>query len=92
MHTVMVLAGGFVLLAIFCAIGWSRGREAGVAQAAQVFLPVWLIAALINMAFGVLGAGYTVMEELPILVVVFSNPAVVAWLLGRSFGLSRPER
>ncbi|MGQ7847686.1 hypothetical protein ACUNV4_24550 [Granulosicoccus sp. 3-233] len=90
MHTVMVLSGGFVLLAIFCGIGWFRAREAGLGRAVQLFIPVWFVAALVNMAVGVLGAGYTVMEELPILLVIFAIPAEVAWLLGRRFERTRP--
>ncbi len=86
MHTVMVLTGGFALLAIFCAVGWSRGREAGLVRAARAFIPVWLVAAIVNMTVGVVSAGYTVMQELPILVVIFGVPALVAWLLARRFG------
>ena len=92
MHTVMVTAGGFALLAIFCAIGWSRDREAGLARAARAFVPVWLVASVVNMTVGVVSAGYTVMQELPILVVIFGVPAAVAWLLSRRFGASGPER
>jgi len=91
MHTVMVTAGGFALLAIFCAIGWSRGREAGLARAARVFVPVWLVATLANVIVGVVVAGYTVMQELPVLVVTFAVPAVSAWLLGRRFEAAPPE-
>ena len=90
MHTVMVLTGGFALLAIFCAVGWSRGRGAGLARAARAFVPVWLVAAIVNLAVGVVSAGYTVMQELPILVVIFGVPALVAWLLARHFGAVRP--
>ena len=44
-----------------------------------------------NMTVGVVSAGYTVMQELPILVVIFGVPAAVAWLLGRRFGASGSE-
>ena len=90
MHTVMVSAAGFALLAVFCAIGWSRAREAGLARAARAFIPVWLVATLANVTVGVVSAGYTVMQELPVLIVTFCVPALVAWLLARRFGAGRP--
>lgn len=79
MHTIMVITGGLVLLAIFCGIGWMRGKRPGLVTAARAFIPIWFIAAIINLSIGVLTAGYTVMQELPILVPVFGLPALVAW-------------
>jgi hypothetical protein len=46
--------------------------------ATQIFIPVWLAAALINMWIGVSRAGYSVAEELPIFLAIFAIPAVVA--------------
>ena len=40
----------------------------------------WLIVSLVNMWVGVTKAGYSVRDELPILLVVFLVPAVVAGL------------
>lgn len=79
MHTIMIITGGLVLLAIFCGIGWMRGERSGLTTAVRVFIPIWLIATIINLSIGVLTAGYTVMQELPILVPVFGVPALVAW-------------
>ena len=92
MHTAMVLTGGFALLGLFCAIGWSRARGAGLARSAQAFVPAWGVVALVNMSVGVVSAGYTVMQELPILVVIFGVPAAAAWWLGRRFGAARSDR
>ncbi len=83
MHTVMVISGGFVLLALLCLIGFARRGRPGVAKAALAFLPVWLIGSLVNLTVGVMTAGYTVMQELPILIPVFGAPAVVALLVRR---------
>lgn len=47
-------------------------------MAAKVFVPVWLVVSLVNMWIGVTRAGYTVAQELPILLVVFAVPAVIA--------------
>ncbi len=79
MHTVMVIAGGFVLLGL-CLLG-GRMTGSAVATAALYFLPLWLIAAAINMWIGVTRAGYTWAQEFPIFLFVFAVPAVVALLI-----------
>lgn len=79
MHMLLVITGGIVLLGIFALFGKLWGGElAGVATGARLFVPVWLGIALANMWVGVTRAGYTVAQELPILLVVFAVPAIVA--------------
>jgi hypothetical protein len=78
MHTAMVIAGGLVLLAVMVLIGRRLGGWPRAATGARFFLPVWLAAALVNMWFGVSRAGYSVADELPVLLVVFGIPAVIA--------------
>jgi hypothetical protein len=78
MHTVIVLAIGFGLLAV-CTIG---GRFLGLMQAfVLAFLPLWFVGAGINMYLGVKKAGYSVSEELPMFLLVFSVPAAAALLI-----------
>ena len=82
MHMAMVIGGGALLLGVFALFGRLWGHDAaGVALAAKWFIPVWAAVALVNMWVGVTKAGYTVMQELPILVVVFAVPAVLALLV-----------
>jgi len=76
-HTIKVIAGGLVLLALCLLIGRWIGGSA-LANAAKVFIPLWLVAAGINMWVGVSKAGYSVAEEAPIFLVVFAIPAAVA--------------
>ena len=46
MHMAMVIAGGVVLLGVFLLFGWLWGASAaGMALAAKVFVPVWLLVA-----------------------------------------------
>lgn len=85
MHTVVVIAEGLALLIAFVIAGRVSGKF-GDAAAAKAFIPVWFICAVVNMTVGVMNAGYTVAEELPILLVVFAVPAAVAagvWRLKR---------
>jgi len=82
MHMAMVIGGGFVLLGLFMLFGklWG-GTTPDLALAAKVFIPVWLIVSVTNLWVGVTKAGYSVRDELPILLVVFAVPAVVAGIL-----------
>ena len=88
MHMVMVIGGGIVLLGLFLLFGrlWGGGVP-DYALAAKLFVPLWAVIALTNMWVGVTKAGYSVKDELPILVVIFAVPAVLAglaiWRLGR---------
>jgi hypothetical protein len=88
MHMAMVIGGGFVLLGLFMLFGklWG-GTTPDLALAAKLFVPIWLIVSVTNLWVGVTKAGYSVREELPILLIVFAVPAVAAgiaiWRLAR---------
>jgi len=79
MHTIMVIAGGLLLLGLFLLVG--RWAPAGLAGMARLFIPVWFVCAAINMWVGVSRAGYSVAEELPIFMLIFTIPAAIAGLL-----------
>jgi hypothetical protein len=84
MHTILMLSGGFLLLGICVMAGkLLGGSHPAMAKGAIVFLPLWLIAASVNMWVGVAKAGYSVREELPIFGVIFAVPAAVALVLLR---------
>ncbi len=79
MHVLMVVGGGLILLGVFVLFGWLWGASAaGMALAAKVFVPGWLLVAGVNMWVGVSHAGYSVREEFPILLLVFAVPAIAA--------------
>jgi hypothetical protein len=79
----LVIFGGLLLLAFFVLFGWLWGHDAaGMARGARMFMPVWILVALVNMWVGVTRAGYTVREELPILIVVAAIPVIVAMIVG----------
>lgn len=92
MHTIKVIAGGFALLGFLLVLAPRLGIAGGnpIAFAVKLFIPLWLVAALVNLWIGVSRAGYSVMEELPIGLVVFGVPAlaalVIAWMFGRMMG------
>jgi hypothetical protein len=81
MHTIKVIAGGLVLLGACLLVGRAIGGPAALATAAKVFIPLWLVAAAVNMWIGVSKAGYSVAQEVPVFLVVFAVPAAAAALI-----------
>ncbi len=78
MRTALIILGGLALLGILTLFGSQFGGGLSMVTAAQVFLAVWLVAAVINVWMGVSREGYSVAEELPILFVTFAIPAAAA--------------
>jgi uncharacterized membrane protein YwaF len=86
MRTALIIAAGLVLLGVCVLVArWLGDPSVALANAAKIFIPLWLIVALLNMWVGVARAGYSVREELPIFLVIFAIPAVVAAILWRKF-------
>jgi hypothetical protein len=84
MHTVIVIAGGLLLLGIFLLVArLAAGASRFVlGSAARYFIPVWLVIAATNMWIG-MRHGYSVMDEAPIFVIVFAVPAAVGYIIWR---------
>lgn len=82
MHTVIVIGGGLALLIACLLLGhaWGHGM-AGAVVGAKAFIGLWLVCAFVNMAVGVMGAGYSWGEEFPIFLGIFAAPAALAALL-----------
>jgi hypothetical protein len=81
MRTLIAIGIGFVLLGLCLGGGWLAGGPAKMKTTALVFIGVWFITAAMNMYIGVTRAGYSFMEELPIFLLIFGAPAVVAVIL-----------
>lgn len=80
MHTLLVIAGGWLLL-FLCLLLARLSNLASQASAALAFVPLWLLLSVSNMAVGIHEAGYTLAEEAPVFVLVFALPALSAiWL------------
>jgi hypothetical protein len=85
MRTVIIILAGFIILAIAAFAARQFGGDKAMSLAALVFIPLWLAAALINMWIGVTRAGYSVGEELPIMLLIFAPPAALAGFLWWKF-------
>jgi hypothetical protein len=55
--------------------------SSALASAARYFIPIWLVAAVVNLWFGVARAGYPIADEIPYFIVVFALPAAAAGFL-----------
>jgi hypothetical protein len=77
MRTALIILAGFLVWGVFVeAAKMSPSRAIGTATVA--FVAVWFMVAAVNMYFGVARAGYAFREELPIFLVIFLLPAIVA--------------
>jgi hypothetical protein len=85
MRTLLIIVAGLLLLGAFLFTGSRMGGATAMVTAAKLFIPLWLVAALINMGFGVVRAGYSVVDETPIALVIFAVPAVAAAIVWWKF-------
>lgn len=87
MRTVIILAAGLMMFA--GAFLYSRlfvqHYPHAVTWATWSFVGLWLAATVFNLWVGVSHAGYSVREELPILLLLFGLPAIVALLMRWKF-------
>jgi hypothetical protein len=76
-HTLKIIAGGLLVLGVFLLVG-RYAMRGPLSTAAKYFIPVWFIAAAINMWVGVSQAGYSVRDEAPIFLLNFAVPVIAA--------------
>jgi hypothetical protein len=87
MRTVLFLAAGLFLLAACLLLGrlFSTNYPSATYAATITFMFLWLGISGFNLWVGVSKAGYTVADELPIFLLIFGVPALIAvilkWLL-----------
>ncbi|MEJ8853405.1 hypothetical protein WKW79_02425 [Variovorax robiniae] len=83
MRTGLFLLAGFLLLAatVIVAKLFSENFQNAASVAITTFVALWLALTSFNMWVGVSKAGYGVAEELPVWLVLFGVPAVVAIVL-----------
>ena len=83
MRTGLFLAAGFLLLGASLILGklFSSNYPDAVRWSVALFIGVWLALAGTNLWVGVARAGYSVAEELPIMLLIFGVPAAAAVLL-----------
>jgi hypothetical protein len=82
-RTVLFLVAGLLFLAAVLLLGklFSSHYPDAMRLATIAYVALWFIIAGANMWVGVVKAGYSVAEELPIFLLIFGVPAVGAVLL-----------
>ncbi len=65
MRTAIILAIGFVALAVCLAVGWSSGGAPRLKAAAWVFIALWFVATAVNMYIGVTRAAIRSWKSCP---------------------------
>jgi len=80
-RTLIIIGMGFALSGLCIGAGWLAGGPAKMKMATSIFIGLWFIAAAVNMYVGVARAGYSFMEELPIFLLIFGAPVIVAVIL-----------
>jgi len=87
MRTALFLASGLLLMSGFLVLGKLFAAQFPDAPrvATFSFVAVWLAVAAANMWLGVTRAGYSVVEELPIFLLIFGAPAALAGLIRWQF-------
>ena len=87
MRTALFLVSGFLLLAAVAVLArlFSENVPSATVWATAGFIALWLVVTAANMWVGVAKAGYSVSEELPVFLLLFGVPAVVALVLKWKF-------
>ncbi|MEQ1773070.1 MAG: hypothetical protein ABL891_04725 [Burkholderiales bacterium] len=87
MRILIIIASGLLLLTALTLIAryTGKGDRKVASNAAKFFVPIWFCAAATNMYVGVAQAGYSAMKELPIFLIIFGLPAIVAIVVWRKF-------
>jgi hypothetical protein len=83
MRTILILFAGLLLLAAITILTklFHEQYPAGQSWGTYTFITLWFLITSFNMWVGVSKAGYTFGEELPIMLLLFAVPAIVAVLL-----------
>ena len=87
MRTSLFLLAGFLMLGAFLVLAklFSQNYPAAAAWATGAFLGTWLMLTVLNLWVGLTKAGYSVGEELPILLLLFGIPAALAIVIKWKF-------
>jgi hypothetical protein len=83
MRTVLFLVAGVLFLGALLLLGrlFSTNYPSATLAATIVYVVVWFVIAGANMWVGIVRAGYSVTEELPIFLLIFGLPAAIAIFL-----------
>ena len=87
MRTAVIIVAGLVVWGVCIGLGraLTNGDQGVMTAATVIFVVIWLGLAAVNMWMGVMKAGYSFREELPIFLLIFLLPTIVAVLVKWKF-------
>ena len=87
MRTAVIILAGFLAWGVCLGIAKfaAGGSESWMNPATGIFVVLWFVVAAVNMWMGVTKAGYSFREELPIFLVIFFVPVLVAVIVKWKF-------
>lgn len=85
MHTLILVAAGMAVMLLFLTVAHfvNKTRGAGFIDGGRLFIWFWLVATLLNGAYGFFAKGISLPVELMTFVIAFGAPAGSAWYLSR---------
>lgn len=80
MRTLLFIVGGLFVYFLLL-LTTNRSDKAAIARISLIFIAGWFVVAVGNLVYGVTQAGYGLVEELPIALLIFLPPAIPAAVL-----------
>jgi hypothetical protein len=83
MRTAIIILAGFVVWGMCLGVAKiaANASSSSMSFATVIFVALWFAAAGVNLWMGVAKAGYSFREELPIFLLIFLAPTIVAVLV-----------
>ncbi|MFN4282513.1 MAG: hypothetical protein ACK4NA_07730 [Alphaproteobacteria bacterium] len=85
MRTLVILAIGLAVMLLFLVVAHfvNKSRGAGFVDGGKLFIWFWLVATLLNGAYGFFAHGVSLLVEIAVFAILFGVPAGAAWYLSR---------
>lgn len=85
MRTLVILAIGLAIMLLFLVTAHfvNKSRGAGFVDGGKLFIWFWLVATLLNGAYGFFAHGVSLLVEIAVFAILFGVPAGAAWYLSR---------
>lgn len=85
MRTLVILAIGMAIMLLFLVAAHfvNKSRGAGFVDGGKLFIWFWLVATLLNGAYGFFAHGVSLTVEIAVFAILFGVPAGAAWYLSR---------
>ena len=88
MHTILFIISGLLGYAVILGLCFLlEGKKSYTSYGSKLFVPLWLVASLLNMYVGIVSTGYSIFEELPIFLVTFCFPTWIVVYIWKTLSI-----